>query len=65
VAIALELNLPNTLFQKPRLQANITVPSDAVSPQLITAEVADNITNAIKSAAGMDVEITIINPKSE
>lgn len=65
IAIRLELNLPNELFTKPRLEATITVPANAVRGSQIEAEVVDNIQEAIQSASGLDVSLTLVRPDDE
>lgn len=63
VAIAVTLQLPNSLFQKPQLNASIVVPDEAVAPQTIQADMADNIREAIETATGLEVKLTIESPE--
>lgn len=58
VAIKINLELPIGLFKRPQIVANISVPPDT-SPTTITAEVQDNIANAIRESSGMDVRIVV------
>lgn len=48
VAIAVNMELPNTLFQKPQLSAKIVVPDEAAVQQAIEATTADNVRQAIE-----------------
>lgn len=65
ISLALELNLPDELFKKPRLEAKITVPKEAVVSKQIEAGVVDNIEQAIKAAAGMEVKLLIVRPEDD
>lgn len=62
VAIYLNLELPQELFQKPRLQASIVVGANSVAPTQIDVETSDNIREAIESATGLEVRLEIIDP---
>lgn len=61
ISIAMNLDLPDILFRKPQLQANIVIPEKAVNPKEITVEIADNIREAIEQATGLDVTLEVIN----
>lgn len=61
VAVALEVSLPESLFKKPQLQATVNVPEEAVRPNVIDAEVVDNIKEAIRSVTGVEMSITVQN----
>jgi hypothetical protein len=52
MAILLILRIPDALFTKPKLIADIKVPEKVVNPEQITAEVTDFIKEAIKSVTG-------------
>lgn len=65
IEIGLQLEIPDVLFEKPRLEAAVTVPEDAVNPAEIEANVVDNIRESVESATGVPVEITIIRPDED
>ena len=65
IAILMDLQLPNQLFQKPQLQGSILVEEKDVTPTQIDIETQNNIREAIESAAGMEVRLTIVNPENE
>lgn len=65
VAIKLEVEIPDEMFMKPHLEANIKIPLEACSVPNIKAEVAENITEAVKAATGMEMSIKIIEPDIE
>lgn len=62
VSVAVTLQLPNVLFQKPQMNASIIVPETAISPVNIETDVADNIREAIETATGYQVKLTIQSP---
>jgi len=62
VAIKLDLNLPIGLFKRPQIVASVTV-ADNNAPLNITADVQDNIVDAIRQASGLDVRLVIEAPE--
>ena len=63
VSIQLEINLPDALFKKPRLEASITVPDEAAKTDVIKSVVTDNVADAIEQATGMTFAISIAEPE--
>jgi hypothetical protein len=59
VATRQTLSVPSTLFEWPQLKASLTIPADKVAPAEITADVIDNIADAIRQAGGVDVKVTV------
>lgn len=59
IAIHVKLDLPDSLFRKPQLNATISVPESAVEPREITAEMQDNIKDAIEVSTGMEIRLSI------
>ena len=59
VAVGMELELPNRLFERPVLNATITVPDSAVLPYQLPIEVKDEIEAALASVEGVEVKLTI------
>lgn len=57
IAIRLEVEIPDGLFQKPTLEAKITVPNGIHGP-IITTEVADNITDIIRRETGLTIRLS-------
>jgi len=62
VAIKIDLEIPNALFEKPLLSAKVKIPSDAVSQPEITAEIQDNVKNLIESATGLNIDLRVVEP---
>jgi len=65
IAILLSLDIPDALFTKPKLVAEIKVPDTAVKPEQVTAEVTDNIEEAIKSVTGLEMRVSVVEPEQE
>jgi len=61
VSIFVNLELPNQLFQKPQLSAQIKVDESQVSPMEIDVETQNNIREAIESAAGLEVRLELVS----
>lgn len=60
VAIKLNLSLPESLFQKPQLQATIKINENDVSKPVINAEVLDNIKQELQKNLGVEMSINVI-----
>lgn len=59
VAVGVNLELPDRIFERPVLNATITVPDNAVLPYQIPVEVRDEIEAALASVEGAEVKLTI------
>lgn len=59
VSVAVHISLPKDLFKKPTLSARLEIPQEAALPHEITAAVMTNVKDAIESASGMRVHITV------
>lgn len=65
VAIYMTIDLPDMLFKKPMLQAKVTIPAEVVPKPEINAQVMDNVAQAIKTATGLEMSVTIKNPEED
>lgn len=65
ISIRIELNLPIALFTRPRLEAKITIPDEAVRTEVIDSVVTDNVQEAIEKATGLTFSISVIHPEAE
>lgn len=65
IAIYCVLDLPNILFQRPRLEASIKVEAKDAGPIAIEPAVVDNIKSAIEQAAGVEVQLTVVEAPKE
>jgi hypothetical protein len=63
ISMLVSLQLPNSLFVKPQLSAEIKIPEEAGKPTEITADVIENVKAAIEKSSGMEVKLSIINPE--
>lgn len=57
VAIKLSVSLPETLFQKPTLRAQITVDENSITAQTVDASVVNNIVELMQAEHGITLEI--------
>lgn len=60
VAIHLEIDLPDALFRKPRLEAKIKVPDEAAASGVISSVVSDEMKEAIEQATGLTFSIGVV-----
>lgn len=63
VAVQLNLELPDELFRKPTMVADLVIPKDAVQRPNINVEVTESIAEAIRSATGVEVRISVPDPE--
>lgn len=57
ISIALTISIPDALFQKPALKAEIKI-DEKIIPQQISAEVIDNLKQIISDNLNLTVEIS-------
>lgn len=62
IAIALDLEIPDQIFRKPHLSAEITIPDEAAMPSVIDATVSENVRDAIQQATGLEFAVRIAAP---
>lgn len=60
VAVRLEIDLPDVLFERPQIEAKVTIPPDMVSPKTVEAEVLDNVETVLQQQAGLDVTVRLV-----
>lgn len=65
VSILLDINLPDELFRKPRLEAKINIPSEAATPDVLTSEVVENVKDAIEQSTGLQFSINVIREEEK
>jgi len=65
VSILLDINLPDELFRKPRLEAKIDIPKEAAGPDVLNSEVVENVREAINQATGLEFSINVIREEKE
>ncbi len=59
VSIGMNLDIPDEIFERPILQASISIPKDAVSQSPINADVQENVSKAIEQATGLKFSIKV------
>lgn len=65
VAIKLNIILPDSIFQKPQLQATIKVKDEDIAKPIINAETLDNIKVAFQQNLGIDMNIHIVQKENK
>lgn len=65
VVMKLSLQLPESLFKKPQLQATIKINEEDVSKPVINAQTLDNIKEIFSQQLGVDVTIQHVEPDLE
>jgi len=65
ISILLEINLPDELFRRPRLEAKIDIPKEAVGPDVLSSEVVENVQEAIEKATGLTFSINVIKEETK
>ena len=65
IAVKINLSIPNALFAKPTLEANIEVPTpDAFGP-IIPADVQDNLANVLSEQLGYNVSLRVVDSEQQ
>lgn len=62
VFMLLNIELPDKVFDRPLLQATITVDDKAVQPAVIEASVVSEVENVIEQRTGYEIRLTVVNP---
>lgn len=62
VPIYLTVSLPDALFQKPTLRAEVKVGEQQVPPAKVIAQVIGNIEEQLRKALGVEVKLTVEAP---
>jgi hypothetical protein len=60
IAVRLAIEIPNTLFERPQLEANLKIPTEAIPKGKITTSVTDNVEKLIKEATGLTMKVTVV-----
>lgn len=62
VCAAFEVDLPDSLFTRPQLYAQVQIP-DPETPMKIDTEVTGQITEAIRKSTGLQVNLSVVDPE--
>ena len=65
VCLKLNLNIPNIMFEKPQLQANITVDEKSCQPTNITPEIIIKTRELIEQTMGMKIDLKVVPFKED
>lgn len=61
VALNLQIQIPDEVFKRPQIVAEITIPNEAVTSTEITADVAENLQNVLHQTLGLNFSIKVID----
>lgn len=65
IALRLRMEVPDGLFQRPVLLANMVVPEAAVPKGKVNVMMTDNIEKIIKEATGLTMRVTVEEQEEE
>lgn len=63
IAMQLHLVLPNSLFERPLLQARVTLPQGLHEPEPLSVEVQETVVASIQQATGLEVRLVVQPPE--
>ena len=61
----LHFEIPDAIFKRPMILANIVIPPETVLPDKITVDMTANIEEAIKSVTGLEMRVSVAEPSEE
>lgn len=62
VSVVLSIRLPDGLFKRPRIKAEVEISNDVVLPNVLSAQVLIDAKEAIKAATGLDFDLKVVEP---
>lgn len=65
IALKLNIDIPDSIFKRPQLQASIKINEEDISKPVINGEVLDNIKEVFKQQLGVEVTLQHIQPDLE
>jgi hypothetical protein len=65
IALKISVEVPDALFNRPQLQAKITIPESAVTAPVVDAQVLDNVREILQQQTGLDVSVSLVSPTVE
>jgi hypothetical protein len=65
ISILLECNIPDEIFRRPRLEAKIDLPKEAVGPDVLSSEVVENVKEAIEQNTGLTFSVNVIKEDTD
>jgi hypothetical protein len=65
ISLRLNINIPDAVFKRPKLEADFKVPEQAVQKLTITPDMVTNMEKIVKENIGMDVKISVIEHPEE
>lgn len=63
LAIKVLVSIPRAMFERPQLQAQISIPETSVTPKVLDAIVLDNVQEVLKATLGFDIKLSVVDPE--
>ncbi len=65
IGLRLVIDIPQKLFERPTLVAEMKIPESAVPKSSITPAITDNVEKLIKEATGLEMRVSIIEQPND
>ena len=65
IAVRIQMEVPDTLFEKPSLNVNLKIPDSVQAGGEITPEMTDNIADIIQAQTGLSVTVSAAESDEE
>ncbi len=65
ISMRMNVELPDQMFRRPMLQANITIPTNVVQPNIINTEMVDNVERVIRETTNLDFRVRLVDYEDE
>lgn len=62
VAISLAIEIPDRLFDRPQLQARVTIPESEIRPNQFSAESIAHLEQVIRDETELNITINVVEP---
>lgn len=60
IAVNLVIDIPDAMFQRPVVKAEIVIPVEAVPVTKIDSNITDNIKEIIKTTTGLEMHVSVV-----
>jgi len=65
IVVKVNLEVPDEIFNRPKLLANMSISKEAVPPETVSAETLVKCEKAIKFATGLDMHVSVVKEDEE
>ncbi len=60
ISILINLSIPDELFEKPHLEASITIPDEVAARDTLSEDVVDSVRIAIEQKTGLEFKVSVV-----